>query len=81
MYDERLKTTCRGARRRIAARWSGPAGAAHVRLVAVTKGHAAGGGSCARRRAGMTDVGENRVQELDEKRAAVPPDAGRRPGT
>jgi pyridoxal phosphate enzyme (YggS family) len=41
-----------------------------VRIVAVTKGHPAAAVEAAVR-AGLRDVGENRVQELEEKRAAV----------
>jgi PLP dependent protein len=45
-----------------------------VRLVAVTKGHPPAAVAAAWR-AGIGDLGENRVQELDEKRAAYPPGA------
>jgi pyridoxal phosphate enzyme (YggS family) len=41
-----------------------------VRVVAVTKGHTVSAVEAAVR-AGVADVGENRVQELDEKRGAV----------
>ena len=53
------------------------AGGAGVRVVAVTKGHGAWAVEAARR-LGLLDVGENYAQELVEKAAAFPPEAGLR---
>lgn len=55
----------RVARRQAEAGWTHP-----VRIVAVTKGWGAAAVDAARE-AGLTDVGENRVQEGVEKRSAV----------
>jgi PLP dependent protein len=73
MYEQRLKTNLPQVEGRIADALERSGRGGHVRLVAVTKGHAAGA-VVAAHAAGLRVVGENRVQELDEKRAAVPPE-------
>ncbi|HSW31721.1 MAG TPA: YggS family pyridoxal phosphate-dependent enzyme [Longimicrobiales bacterium] len=71
MYRERLAQALPGIRERMAgaARAAGrdPAG---VRLVAVTKGHPLEALQAALE-AGIPDLGENRVEELEEKEAAL----------
>lgn len=71
MYDTRLKQNLPRVEDRIDAALERagrrPAG---VRLIAVTKGHGAAAVEAAWR-AGITVVGENRVQELEEKRALL----------
>jgi PLP dependent protein len=59
-------------RERIAAALSRSGRGGDVRVVAVTKGHPLEAVTAAWR-AGIRDLGENRVQELAEKRAAYPP--------
>jgi pyridoxal phosphate enzyme (YggS family) len=70
MYGERLREHLPHVEERIARALerSGRAGA--VRLVAVTKGHPADAVRAAVA-AGLRDVGENRVQELDAKRTEL----------
>jgi PLP dependent protein len=70
MYDERLKAHLPRVEERIAAALERSGRAERVRLVAVTKGHSVAAVEAAYR-AGIAAVGENRVQELDEKREAV----------
>lgn len=71
MYDERLSEALPRVEERVAAALSRAGRTGAVRLVAVTKGHPAEA-VLAAHAAGLRDVGENRVQELDEKRAALP---------
>jgi PLP dependent protein len=67
MFDERLREGLPRVRERIAAALDGAGRGGEVRLVAVTKGHPVEA-ALAAWRAGITDLGENRVQELAEKR-------------
>lgn len=71
MYRERLAETVPEVRRRVAdaARASGREPSS-VRLVAVTKGHPLEALEAALD-AGLTDLGENRVEELEQKAAAL----------
>jgi PLP dependent protein len=73
MYEQRLRENLPRVQERMAAalRRSGRSGG--VRLVAVTKGHPVDAVRAASL-AGIGIVGENRVQELEEKRAAVASD-------
>ena len=69
MYDARLRENLGAVEERIArARERGGGGA--VTIVAVTKGHPAAAAAAARA-AGLKICGENRVQELEEKRGAL----------
>lgn len=70
MYGERLKENLPRVRERIARALERADRVDPVRVVAVTKGHPAEAVRAAFA-AGLTDVGENRVQELDEKRAVL----------
>jgi PLP dependent protein len=70
MYGERLKETLPRVRERIAAALERAGRADDVRIVAVTKGHPADAVR-ASSAAGLRDVGENRVQELESKRAEL----------
>jgi pyridoxal phosphate enzyme (YggS family) len=70
MYGERLQRTLPVVRERIAAALERRGGGGDVRVIAVTKGHPAAAVSAAVA-AGLADVGENRVQELDAKRAEL----------
>jgi PLP dependent protein len=72
MYEERVKESLRGVEDRIAAALARSGRAAAVRIVAVTKGHPVEAISAALR-AGLRAIGENRVQELEAKRADYPP--------
>lgn len=69
MYDERLEQNLPRVRERVEAALSRSGRADEVRLIAVTKAHPVAAVEAALR-AGIRDIGENRVQELDEKRAA-----------
>ncbi|MEX0908072.1 MAG: YggS family pyridoxal phosphate-dependent enzyme [Gemmatimonadota bacterium] len=69
MYDRRLSQSLPRVEERIAAARNRAGRADAVRLIAVTKGHPVEAVAAAVR-AGLRDVGENRVQELEEKRAA-----------
>ncbi|CAN5779255.1 YggS family pyridoxal phosphate-dependent enzyme [soil metagenome] len=71
MYDQRLKENLPGVEERMAAAMARSGRSGVVRLVAVTKGHPAEA-VVAAAGAGLADIGENRVQELDEKRTALP---------
>jgi PLP dependent protein len=68
MYDQRLKEALPRVEERVAAALARAGRSDAVRLVAVTKGHPVAAVAAAAA-AGVRDVGENRVQELDEKRA------------
>lgn len=70
MYDERLKQSLPRVQDSMAAARARAGRTDDVRLVAVTKGHAVAAVEAAAR-AGITAVGENRVQELDEKRTTL----------
>jgi PLP dependent protein len=72
MYEQRLKANLPGVEERIAAALQRAGRSDAVRLVAVTKGHAAAAVEAAAA-AGLGAVGENRVQELDGKRSQLPP--------
>jgi pyridoxal phosphate enzyme (YggS family) len=67
---ERLPAQLAEVQDRIAAAQQRAGRSDAVRIVAVTKGHTAAAVEAAVN-AGLRDVGENRVQELEEKRAAV----------
>lgn len=71
MYEERLKTNLPRVEERIAEALERSGRGTYVRLVAVTKGHPVDA-VLAAHGAGLRAVGENRVQELEEKRAAAP---------
>jgi PLP dependent protein len=68
MYEQRLKSNLPRVEERIAAALARAGRGDSVRLVAVTKGHPAAAVEAAAT-AGLRIVGENRVQELEEKRA------------
>jgi PLP dependent protein len=70
MDPAKLAENLRRVEERIAAARARSAGGAAVRIVAITKTH---GPEAVRAAAavGLTDCGENRVQELESKRAAV----------
>lgn len=70
MYGERLKENLPAVEERIAAALECSGRVGGVRVVAVTKGHPAEAVRAAFA-AGLLDVGENRVQELDAKRAEL----------
>jgi PLP dependent protein len=74
MYEARLKESLRGVEERIGSALQRAGRTDAVRLVAVTKGHPVEAVRAAWR-AGLLDVGENRVQELEEKRAIDLPGA------
>jgi hypothetical protein len=76
MYAAQLRETLPEVRERIAAA-IGRRGGGTVTLVAVTKGHPLAAVAAAAA-AGLRTIGENRVPELEEKRAALPPDADSR---
>lgn len=83
MYDELLRRNLPRVEERVAAALARAGRDGAVRLVAVTKGHGVAAVRAAWS-AGIRDVGENRVQELEAKRtgyeAAAPADAtGERP--
>jgi PLP dependent protein len=71
MYDVRLREALPRVEERVTAARSRSGRPGAVRLVAVTKGHPADAVAAAAR-AGLRDIGENRVQELAEKRASLP---------
>jgi PLP dependent protein len=73
MYDERLRESLPRVEDRIAAALARSGRTGAVRIVGVTKGHPVGAIAAAVR-AGVRAVGENRVQELEAKRADYPPD-------
>ncbi|HUF51207.1 MAG TPA: YggS family pyridoxal phosphate-dependent enzyme [Longimicrobiales bacterium] len=70
MYDERLRESLPRVAERIAAAQARAGRGAPVTVVAVTKGHGVAA-VLAALRAGLRDVGENRVQELVEKRGEL----------
>lgn len=70
MYDERLKESVPQVRDRIARALERSGRSGDVQVVAVTKGHPAAAVRAAAA-AGLCDVGENRVQELDAKRSEL----------
>jgi hypothetical protein len=70
MYEDRLKENLPRLRDRIAQTLERSGRPPDVRIVAVTKGHPAAAVRAAFA-AGLQDVGENRVQELDEKRGEL----------
>ncbi|HSJ08370.1 MAG TPA: YggS family pyridoxal phosphate-dependent enzyme [Longimicrobiales bacterium] len=70
MYDERLQQNLPRVEERIARALARSGRSDGVRLIAVTKSHPAAAVTAAFR-AGIRDVGENRVQELEEKRAEL----------
>jgi len=72
MYEERLRDSLPQVEARIAAALARSGRAATVQIVAVTKGHPVTAITAAVR-AGLRAIGENRVQELEEKRAEYPP--------
>jgi PLP dependent protein len=74
MYGERLKESVPHVREQIARALERSGRRTDVRIVAVTKGHPAAAVRAAVV-AGLRDVGENRVQELDAKRSEL--DRGR----
>ncbi len=72
MYEARLRAALPGVRQAIAeAALRGGRRAADIRLVAVTKSHPIDAVEAAAR-VGLEDVGENRVEELEWKRAELP---------
>lgn len=73
MYEERLRESLPRVEERIAGALARSGRAAAVRIVAVTKGHPVAAIEAAVR-AGLRAIGENRVQELEAKRAEYPPD-------
>jgi PLP dependent protein len=74
MFEERLVVNLPRVEERIASALRRAGRTDEVRLVAVTKGHPPAAVDAAWR-ASIGDLGENRVQELEEKRAAYPPSA------
>jgi PLP dependent protein len=70
MYDQRLKSNLPRVEERVATALARSGRGDRVRLVAVTKGHPAAAVEAAAA-AGLRIVGENRVQELEEKRAVA----------
>jgi PLP dependent protein len=68
MFEERLRESVPRVREEIAAALARAGRSDEVRIVAVTKGHPLEAVAAAVR-AGLPDVGENRVQELESKRA------------
>lgn len=72
MYEERLRQNLPQVEERIAAALARSARAGTVQIVAVTKGHPVAAIAAAVR-AGLRAIGENRVQELEAKRAEYPP--------
>jgi PLP dependent protein len=74
MFDELLQDSVPQVRDAIAGALLRAGRRDTVRLVAVTKGQPLEAVAAAVR-AGLTDLGENRVQELEAKRAAYPADA------
>jgi PLP dependent protein len=73
MFDDLLKDSVPKVREAIAGALLRAGRRDTVRLVAVTKGQPQEAVAAALR-AGLTDLGENRVQELEAKRAAYPAD-------
>lgn len=73
MYGERLKENLPRVEDRIARALERSGRRESVRLIAVTKGHSAEAVRAAAA-AGLGDVGENRVQELDAKRTELEKD-------
>lgn len=74
MYDERLEQNLPRVRERVDAALTRSGRANEVRLIAVTKAHPVAAVEAALR-AGIRDIGENRVQELDDKRTSFSGDA------
>ena len=70
MYEARLRDSLRGVEERIGRALERGGRSAPVRIVAVTKGYAVEAVRAAAA-VGLEDVGENRVQELEEKRAVA----------
>jgi len=75
MYETRLKEALPRTEDRIAGALERAGRTGPVELIAVTKGHPASAVDAAWR-AGIRAVGENRVQELESKRAEVAPGNG-----
>lgn len=75
MYERRLRENLPAVQERMAAALERAGRADAVRLVAVTKGHPRAAVEAAWA-AGIRDVGENRVQELEEKRGEPSSDGG-----
>ena len=75
MYEERLKANLPRVEERIAAALARSGRTAPVQVVAVTKGHPLDAVTAAVA-VGVIAVGENRVQELETKRAVYPAGAG-----
>jgi pyridoxal phosphate enzyme (YggS family) len=73
MYEQRLRESLPRVEDRIAAALARSGRAGTVQIVAVTKGHPVGAISAAVR-AGLRAIGENRVHELEAKRAEYRPD-------
>jgi PLP dependent protein len=76
MYEERLRGSIPRVRDAMADALQRAGRSDAVRLVAVTKGQPLAAVEAAVR-CGLDELGENRVQELDAKRAAYPADAPR----
>jgi PLP dependent protein len=76
MYEERLRGSIPRVRDAMAGALQRAGRTDAVRLVAVTKGQPLAAVEAAVR-CGLDELGENRVQELDAKRAAYPADAPR----
>jgi PLP dependent protein len=72
MFEHRLRQSLPRVGERIAAAQQRAGRSGEVRLIAVTKGQPASA-VVAAWQAGIREVGENRVQELIEKRASYPP--------
>jgi PLP dependent protein len=70
MYERRLRENLPRVEERVAAAVARAGRSDGVRLIAVTKGHPPSAVQAAYA-AGVRDVGENRVQELEEKRTAL----------
>jgi PLP dependent protein len=68
MYEHLLRDNLPRVEERVARALAGASRSDAVRLIAVTKGHPIDAVKAVHR-AGLRDVGENRVQELEEKRA------------
>jgi PLP dependent protein len=79
MYDERLRHSLPQVNERVAAALARAGRSDAVRIIAVTKSHPAAAAQAAVR-AGLLDLGENRVQELASKRADYEAAVGAGPG-
>lgn len=80
MYRERLQESLPRVRDRLSAALERSGRGGGVRIIAVTKGHPAAAVRAAAL-AGLSDVGENRVQELEAKRAELADDEATRAAT